>query len=66
MLAVFAANGLLALQPLVLGGAADAALFCWRSLVGTAIFDPGREAVYRWVAYAIIAGSAISGLPVWD
>ena len=34
--------------------------------LGTAIFDPDRETVYRWVAYAIIAGSALSGLPVWD
>lgn len=65
MLAVFAANGLLALQPLVLGGAL-ALPFLLAVMVGTAIFDPGREAVYRWVAYAVIAGSALSGLPVWD
>ena len=34
-------------------------------LVGTAIFDPRHETVYRWVAYAIIAGSAVRGLPIW-
>lgn len=35
-------------------------------LIGTWMFVPGREALYRGVAYAIIATSALSGLPVWD
>ncbi|MEO0700676.1 MAG: TSUP family transporter [Pseudomonadota bacterium] len=35
-------------------------------LAGTWVFVPGREALYRAVAYAIIAASALSGLPVWD
>jgi hypothetical protein len=30
------------------------------------MFRPEAERIYRWVAYLIIAGSAISGLPVWD
>ena len=34
--------------------------------VGSSIFDPDRAVVYRWVAYAIIAFSALSGLPIWD
>ena len=33
---------------------------------GAWIFDPGREVVYRRVAYVIIAGSALSGLPIWS
>ncbi|MEO1790172.1 MAG: TSUP family transporter, partial [Pseudomonadota bacterium] len=35
-------------------------------LAGTWVFVPGRDALYRAVAYAIIAASALSGLPVWD
>ena len=33
---------------------------------GARLFVPGRERVYRGVAYAVIAVSALSGLPVWD
>lgn len=33
---------------------------------GARLFRPEAERVYRWAAYAIIAGSAIMGLPVWD
>jgi len=33
---------------------------------GALLFRPGAERVYRTVAYAIIAGSAILGMPVWD
>lgn len=33
--------------------------------IGQALFDPGAEAIYRRVAYAIIAASALVGLPVW-
>lgn len=64
MLAVFAASGLLALQPLLLGLALMLPYMAavW---IGAQVFDPGRETVYRWAAYAIIAGSVINGLPVW-
>ncbi|MEM9975504.1 MAG: TSUP family transporter [Pseudomonadota bacterium] len=34
--------------------------------LGSWMFVPGRERTYRAVAYAIIAASALSGLPVWD
>ena len=34
--------------------------------VGAAVFRPDAERVYKYVAYAIIAASAFSGLPVWD
>jgi uncharacterized protein len=33
--------------------------------IGQALFDPGREGLYRRVAYAIIAASALVGLPIW-
>lgn len=34
--------------------------------LGGAMFRPGYETTYRRVAYTIIAGSAILGLPIWD
>jgi uncharacterized membrane protein YfcA len=46
--------GLLLMVPYALG-----------NRVGQALFDPGAEAVYRRVAHAIIAASALAGLPVW-
>lgn len=36
------------------------------NLAGAAIFRPGKERLYRAVAYGIIAISALSGLPIWD
>lgn len=36
------------------------------NLVGTAIFNPDRERLYRTAAYIIIAASAISALPFWN
>jgi uncharacterized membrane protein YfcA len=36
------------------------------NVLGAWMFRPGYETVYRVVAYAIIATSAISGLPVWE
>ncbi len=36
------------------------------NVLGARIFHPGREKVYRNVAYAVIAVSAVMGLPVWD
>jgi uncharacterized membrane protein YfcA len=47
--------GLLLMVPYALG-----------NRVGQALFDPGAEAVYRRVAHAIIAASALAGLPVWN
>ncbi len=34
--------------------------------LGARLFRPEIESTYRAVAYAIIAGSAILGLPIWD
>lgn len=65
MFAVFGVRGLLDATPLVLGAILMPAYLAavW---LGSAIFDPDRETVYRWVAYTLIAVSALGGLPVWD
>ena len=34
--------------------------------LGAVLFRPEAETIYRWVAYASIAGSAILGMPIWD
>jgi uncharacterized membrane protein YfcA len=65
MLAVFLAGGLLHPSALALG-AVLVLPYLVSVWIGSAIFDPARERVYRWTAYIIIAGSVISGLPVWD
>ena len=44
--------GLMALVPYMAGGG-----------IGAALFDPEKESIYRVVAYFVIAGSAILGLP---
>lgn len=49
------ALGVLMIVPYVLGN--------W---LGARLFNPEAERIYRWVAYAIIAGSAILGLPIWS
>lgn len=35
-------------------------------LIGSWLFHPGYERLYRGVAYAVIATSAVMGLPIWD
>lgn len=47
--------GLLLILPYTLGN--------W---VGALVFRPQAERVYRLAAYAIITGSALMGLPLWD
>jgi len=34
--------------------------------LGARAFRPGAERLYRGAAYAIIAASAVAGLPLWD
>ena len=36
------------------------------TVLGRALFDPGREGLYRTIAYVIIAAAAVIGLPVWS
>ena len=61
----FGLQGLLALSPILLG-VLLVPIYMAAIWLGTAIFDPGRAVVYRWVAYAIIGASALGGLPIWD
>lgn len=36
------------------------------SMIGQALFDPGRERFYRVAAYVIIGVATLMGLPLWD
>lgn len=36
------------------------------TLMGRGLFDPGRETVYRRVAYGVVALAVVIGLPVWS
>lgn len=49
------AIGVLMILPYLLGN--------W---IGARLFRPEAEGYYRWSAYAIITGSALMGLPVWN
>lgn len=62
-----ASGGLLPLQPSqARNGLGLAVPYLLANLAGTAMFNPNQEATYRKVAYAVIAASALSGLPLWD
>ncbi len=65
MLAIFALTGFITLTPVLLG-LITAVPYLLANVVGAAIFKPEYEKPYRIAAYAIIAGSAITGLPLWD
>jgi len=60
---VFALNGLLEVEPLLIG-VFLAVPYGIAGLIGQWIFNPDNEKTYRRVAYVLIAASAISGLPV--
>jgi hypothetical protein len=62
LLAVLAVQDRLTLMPVVLGCVLVVPNILG-NLLGARIFDPARERLYRWVAYAIIATSALGGLP---
>ncbi len=64
-ISIFAFKGVLDATPLLIGLILTPIYF-FAIWIGSLIFDPGRETVYRWVAYGIIAGSVLSGLPIWD
>lgn len=65
MLALFAISGFLSLTPVLLGFVV-AVPYLLANIVGAAIFKPEYEKAYRIAAYAIIAASAVTGMPVWD
>ena len=64
-LGVLAIKGLLALFP-VLIGIVLVPPYTLSALIGQRIFKPDRVRFYRIVASAVIAASAIAGLPVWE
>ena len=57
-------RGLLELQPILIG-LVIVPVYLVFIVIGTRIFDPARESLYRGVAYVIIVGSALMGLPIW-
>jgi uncharacterized membrane protein YfcA len=65
LLGVMGATGRLSIEAIVIGAGLTLP-YMTGILIGTRLFDPSREAVYRRVAYTIIAISAVSGLPLWD
>ncbi len=65
MLAVLAAGGYLVGHAVVLG-LVLAPVYLLANLAGAGLFHPRAERVYRAIAYVIIAGSAIAGLPLLD
>ncbi|WP_158243214.1 sulfite exporter TauE/SafE family protein [Acidimangrovimonas sediminis] len=40
--------------------------FTLASLAGAAMFQPERERIYRRIAWLVILGSALAGLPIWE
>ena len=65
LLLVFWWNGFLVPGAVMLG-AVMILPYLLGNWLGALLFRPGYETIYRWAAYAIIACSAILGLPVWD
>tara|TARA_B110000008_G_scaffold272994_1_gene306563 strand:- start:3171 stop:3923 length:753 start_codon:yes stop_codon:yes gene_type:complete len=65
MFGVFLLKGLLVFIPLVIGLFLSVP-YTLGGLVGQKIFNPNKEIIYRRIAYALIALSAIIGLPVWS
>ncbi len=65
MLIVLAWNGFLVASAVALG-VLIILPYLLGNWVGALLFRPDLEGLYRRVAYAIIAGSAILGLPIWD
>ena len=65
MIVVFAVSGLFSWVPAV-AGLLMAVPYMAGNLAGGRLFARGRDRDFRMVAYAIIAASAILGLPIWS
>lgn len=65
LLGVYALNGRLLAEALLVGALLAIPNIAGNSL-GAVIFRPSLERFYRATAYAIIAVSALSALPLWD
>ncbi len=61
---MFGAQGLLSLSLILLGALLIAPMMLG-ILIGTWLFRPEHETVYRTAAYVIIGVSALYGLPIW-
>lgn len=64
LLALFWAFGTLVPGVLVIG-ALMIPIYMAMVVLGSRVFDPARERLYRGVAYLIIIGAALRGLPIW-
>jgi len=62
---IFWIKGLLVLLPLLVGLLLSVP-YAIAGLIGQGIFNPDKEHIYRRVAYALIATSAVFGMPIWD
>jgi uncharacterized membrane protein YfcA len=65
MLAILGSFGLLDVTA-VLVALLLVPVYMLANAMGARLFDPGREGQFRAVAYAIIAVSALLGLPLWE
>ncbi|MDG1473113.1 MAG: TSUP family transporter [Ascidiaceihabitans sp.] len=65
LLGIIGIRGDLAMTPIIIG-AMMAIPNAAGNLIGAAIIDPDKAALYRAVAYVIVAGAAIIGLPFWS
>jgi uncharacterized membrane protein YfcA len=65
LLGVYALNGRLLIEAIVVGVVLAVPNIAGNT-IGAAIFRPSLERFYRATAYAIIAFSALSALPLWD
>lgn len=63
-ISVFAIKALLVLLPLLIG-LLLVVPYALGGYIGQHIFNPEKETLYRKAAYAIIATSALIGLPIW-
>ncbi len=65
LLSIFGIRGLMDSTAVVIGLLITAPYLAalW---IGTILFNPARERVYRTVAYLVIALSAVRGLPLWN
>jgi uncharacterized membrane protein YfcA len=65
MLAVFHGYGFLNWTPVFIG-LLLLVPYAIAGIIGSWIFDPEKEKLFRWVAYSIIGCSAVYGLPFWN
>ena len=65
LLGVLLIGGVLVVSALAVGGLMVVP-YLLGNYLGARMFRPEAERLYRRIAYAIIAASAITGLPIWD